>query len=528
MKYRTLFVSASAFLCAVSMHAQTGYEAVDFTQTELNGTARFVGMGGAMGALGGDISTIATNPAGLGLFRRADVMITAGFDDKRVKMGGVTEGVTKARLNNAGFVVPFQMEDVGALKFINIGFNYQRRNSFYKNMTLDGLILANGVSQMNQMRYQAQDGYDFGVNPDDLVPSENNNPFWNERIGWLSLMGYNPYVIDFDADREQYVPNRDLIGNNRYSDFYAREKGGIDQSDINVSFNFNDRVYLGATVGFYDVDYTKNTEYTESYYSEVDRMNLGYTLYSDNWIHGEGVDFKLGVIVRPFEYSSFRIGAAVHTPVFYRLTLSTGTEIATQLYNNQNEFVEINDASYNNLGGNGVMDRDFKLRTPWLFNLSTGYTIGSDVALGLEYEYEDHSTTKLKDYEGYDLSFENGQNKAILRGTHTLRMGAEIKIVPGVSLRVGYNYISSAFEKTAYKELVFNSLSTNTDFTNKQSTNVVTAGAGIKITRDLYLDMAYKYYGQKGEFRSFDDPNLGPTKLDYTNHSFLATLGYRF
>ena len=43
---------------AVGAGAQTIYDATNIAQKELNGTARFVGMGGAMGALGGDISTI--------------------------------------------------------------------------------------------------------------------------------------------------------------------------------------------------------------------------------------------------------------------------------------------------------------------------------------------------------------------------------------------------------------------------------------------------------------------------------------
>ena len=49
---------ALAMFTAVGAGAQTIYDATNIAQKELNGTARFVGMGGAMGALGGDISTI--------------------------------------------------------------------------------------------------------------------------------------------------------------------------------------------------------------------------------------------------------------------------------------------------------------------------------------------------------------------------------------------------------------------------------------------------------------------------------------
>ncbi len=528
MKYKNM-VAVSALLLATAVNGQTAYEAVDIAAKELNGTARFVGMGGAMSALGGDISTMGTNPAGTGLFRRADAMITFGFDQKDVEIDNQSSGKTQFRLNNVGFVIPFRMQDDQPLKFMNIGFNYQRRKSFYKNMSLEGLMLRSELSQANQMRYQAQDGFDAGVNPDNMYVGNHNNPFWNEDIGWLSLMGVNAGVISFNPDAGSYgeYETQAVMANQRYSDFYSTERGGIDQSEINFALNFNDRVYIGATLGFYNVDYTHNTEYTE-WYDDPTNGTLGYTLYSDNWIHGTGVNFKTGVIVRPFAESSFRIGAAVHTPIFYRLTLSTGTDIGSRLIGADGIPEEVGGSSYEFLDGNGVMDRDFKLRTPWVFNLSAGGTLGSDVALGIEYEYEDYTTSDLNDYYGNDLKLENYQMNTMLKGMHTLRMGAEIKVLPELSLRMGYNYSSAAFKSTAYKELAYNSLSTNTDFTNRKDMNIITAGVGIKITPNVYLDMAYKYYGQKGDFRAFDDPDLPSVKSVESNHSFMATLGFRF
>ena len=69
-----------ALLLSSEVGAQTIYDAAKFSGKDLNGTARFVGMGGAMGALGGDISTISTNPAGIGIYRSNDLMTTFGFN----------------------------------------------------------------------------------------------------------------------------------------------------------------------------------------------------------------------------------------------------------------------------------------------------------------------------------------------------------------------------------------------------------------------------------------------------------------
>ena len=57
MKKKSTII-ALAVLVATSVSAQTVYDAANIISKDLNGTARFVGMGGAMGALGGDISTI--------------------------------------------------------------------------------------------------------------------------------------------------------------------------------------------------------------------------------------------------------------------------------------------------------------------------------------------------------------------------------------------------------------------------------------------------------------------------------------
>ena len=64
MKTRIIALAVAA-ACASAAVAQSQYEALQFMGNELNGTARFVGMGGAMSSLGADLSTMSTNPAGM-------------------------------------------------------------------------------------------------------------------------------------------------------------------------------------------------------------------------------------------------------------------------------------------------------------------------------------------------------------------------------------------------------------------------------------------------------------------------------
>ena len=78
MKSKYIFFAVSLFT-ALSVNAQETYENAKLAGEDLNGTARYVGMGGAMEALGADISTIGTNPAGLGLFRHSNISLSGGF-----------------------------------------------------------------------------------------------------------------------------------------------------------------------------------------------------------------------------------------------------------------------------------------------------------------------------------------------------------------------------------------------------------------------------------------------------------------
>ncbi len=128
---------ALAMFTAVGAGAQTIYDATNIAQKELNGTARFVGMGGAMGALGGDISTIGTNPAGIGIYRSNDAMFTFGYSMTGTESNYVGNkfetNKNRWSFDNAGFVIASKIGNHTPLRYVNFGFNYHKSKSFYKN-----------------------------------------------------------------------------------------------------------------------------------------------------------------------------------------------------------------------------------------------------------------------------------------------------------------------------------------------------------------------------------------------------------
>lgn len=547
-KIITVIYTLSFVIGAVS--AQSVYDGVKIADKDLNGTARFVGMGGAMGALGGDITTMGTNPAGIGIYRSNDVMTSFSYSayGMESKYEGQKSTIDKNRwsFDNIGVVFATKIGNQTPLRYVNFGFNYKRSKSFYKNMSMSGMmgVVENPsnpgspyyVSQTNSMALQATDAerYVWDNSRQHLDFDNANMIFSDPDAGWLGALGYQGGLTErdrIDNEPDLYVP---FLPVEPSSVFNSREKGGIDQYDFNVSFNINDRVYLGLTIGAYDVDYDKYSGYDESY-----KRGEGYSLESYNNISGSGFDVKMGLILRPFEYSPFRIGFAVHTPTFYKLTYSTSA-IVTNDYRDAktDELKRIIVDTYDYVGD---MKRDYRLVTPWKYNVSLGYTVGTSLALGAEYEYEDYSTMKFKyssNDGGGDMEFENAEVKNCLKGEHTFRIGAEYKVIPEFAFRLGYNYSSAVFRDEAVKYIPSNSLITDTDFSNKRSQSNYTLGIGYR-GKMFYADLAYQlstykenfypFYNEfeltQGEWTMVTPP---ATKVTNTRSQVLLTVGMRF
>ena len=80
-----LFTSLLVTGLSYSADAQFVGDAFRFSQENSGGTARFKGLGNAKTALGGDISSITGNPAGLGFFGQSDMSITVNYNNANNK-----------------------------------------------------------------------------------------------------------------------------------------------------------------------------------------------------------------------------------------------------------------------------------------------------------------------------------------------------------------------------------------------------------------------------------------------------------
>lgn len=521
----TLFLLTSLFIVS-PLCAQETYENANIASEDLNGTARYVGMGGALDALGADLSTIGTNPAGMGLFRHSTANISFGMVSQQDGKSFANGDKTNASFDQAGFVYS---RKTGRNSFLNLAFNYHKSRNFDYILSASGAL--KGASQNKLSYMKGYEGvFDIRQNGDTYVANSN-------AFNQVDYLYYN--VLLGESDGNFYFNDA-----NGYT-FNRANTGYIGEYDFNVSGNINDRVYLGLTFGISDVHYKGYSEYTETLLG-ADNASIGNVLLSDERrITGTGFNIKAGIIVRPIEDSPFRFGLSVATPTWYDLTSSNYTRLVN------NTSVGLYD------DGSSSESYDFKLYTPWKFGLSLGTTVGNYLAIGAGYEYADYGSldTRINDGGSYDWYYDeyyessssdremNRHTENTLKGVSTVKLGLEIKPDEKMAIRFGYNYVSPMYSKSGYKDGAIDSpgsyYSSQTDYTNWKSTNRITCGFGYKVGK-LSMDLAYQYSIQSGDFSPFTNYYAAPAdapdydnicdavKVDNKRHQLLFTLGYHF
>ena len=521
---KKIFIAALALAAVLPAAAQDTYESARLLGSDLNGTARYVGMGGAMDALGADISTISTNPAGIGLFRHSTISLSLGLQSQQdvQKFDGLNKTVMS--FDQMGFVYSQRISD---RSFINVGFNYHKSHNFDQILSAANSLSGcsqNGLTyEKGRLGYASKGGYTLDFNKDgDVIGWDGSSDYRAQTYSQADYMNANVLLLDPD---DEYFYFNDA---NAYS-FDRAHRGWIADFDFNLSGNHQDRIFWGFTIGVKSVNYKGYSEYAETL---LDNEGVcGSVAYADERkIKGTGFDVKVGVIVRPIEESPFRFGFSVSTPTWYNLT-------------SKNSSFMLNNTPYGAWDdGRSEESYDFHFYTPWKFGASIGHTIGSSVALGLGYEYSDYGASQNRIIDGYDY-YDNAESSTdelmkrntekALKGVHNLKAGIEFKPDPALAIRFGYNYVSAAYNTDGVRDMMIDSpgvmYSSTTDYVNWKGTNRITCGLGYK-TGGFSVDMAYQYSATNGEFHPFQEYAGRVTTTDVSNkrHNVLLTLGYTF
>ncbi|MEG0949676.1 MAG: hypothetical protein RR212_06525 [Bacteroidales bacterium] len=532
-------------LGATMVSAQGVTDVLRYSKNDIVGTARYMGMAGAFGALGGDISTLSQNPAGIGIYRSSEVVATLDLGGVETKSEVPTNNLSitgpalkngkfNIGCNNLGYIGTFMTGKRSGLINFNVGFAFNRQAGQKRRYQVTQNEMKNGLSDYIADRTNIWASNTPNSSPDDLsIPEDISkyDPYFQSSAPWISILGYNAYVINpVSSEAGNYYAGLypdEAVGIG--GDLTVNEKYRIDEYTFNVGGNFSNMVYWGLGIGISDLNFETRTQYDEYYWKAGEPQTSGnyQNFQLNNYLNtsGTGVNIKFGLIARPT--SALRLGAAVHTPTWYKMTDSYGADMQSfnvpELQNRNSDRINTPADAW-----------DYKMRTPWKFQVGAAYVIGKAGLVSFDYERADYSYIHLEDEDGYADSFAGTNNdiKNQLKGINTFRVGTEIRLSTVTSLRLGYANQSSAYtDPVKDNKSDIYAAGTVPNYVIDRGTQYFTGGLGYRLG-SVFMDMAFVWKENRQDAYMF--PNVEGyvtserNRLTTSSYKFLVTVGYKF
>lgn len=574
---RTIF-TALLSLTAIAAGAQTMYDGLNYSQNNYYGTARSIGMGNAMTAVGGDLGSIGINPAGSAVAGYSQFTITPNLTISSMNasysaypVGGAdrftneqNKRLTRFSMPNIGLTFNWKTGNGSGLKAITYGLVVNGTNNF------TGKMLAGGRN--DKTSYQsaiavAADGYDmdflngYSIDKDgkrvdrgwdypyyygdDFQNDPNRGKFapWNvianAQAGSIANYGdtddpsyYWRYIAATEGNSN--TGEKDANGNYIYDIFlagplnqaYSRNITGSKYDVLfNVGFNFGDTFFVGANLGVTSLNYNYDECYKEAAENpsafEIDFGDKGKTCFSDYRTRysytadGSGVFGKIGFLWRPVD--GLRVGAAVQTP--------TIMEINERWIQDVN--LNYTDASFNGSAKTPEGEYSYRLRSPYRLNAGAAFTFAGMALVSADYEMTDYSTMKFMSKDGGwsndTFSSLNDQIRNCMGVSHMVRVGAEFKPLPEIAVRAGYNF-------TTTPEYVYEG---NSKTTLNDRINAFSVGLGYSSNGSFFADIAARMTMLADEYISpyadYLSDLASPMILNKRDiYNVTATIGWRF
>ena len=530
-------ILAVVFLSALALQAgaQDWRDALNYSENDYLGTARSVGMGNAMTAVGGDLGSLTFNPAGSAVASYSQFTITPGLSISTVTAQGTLSDGFQDRIKNRnsrmgmpnfGAMMVYDTRNKRGLKRISFGIVGNVTRDYTNKLRATGTNASTSVA--GSLASQA-DGYTTGVLDGSFYGS--NIPSWETMVGWQSgiVEQINGSYVGLT---ESLLDNGKIVLTDKIGQYYGLDRKGSKYDLLmNFGLDFNDKFYLGANIGITTVSYRSDETRSEealagvNYGNDFQSLRIRSAYYDD----GTGLYAKVGFIARPF--NGLRIGAAIQTP-----TLMTVRETYQLEARSVAEKIEMSSSS----------PRDewyYNVTAPWRANVGIAYTIGKLGLISADYEYTDFRTMKLSAYdEAYytDFSEANLDIQDFTGPVHALRLGAELKPMPEMALRVGYNLTTGAQYNTLSDDGRVVSLSDDERYNQLRS--AVSFGVGYSSPGSFFADFAIRFQYLPNEYFTpywYYYREAGRTYTDYSVATpevcaqsalcnALLTLGWRF
>ena len=274
--------------------------------------------------------------------------------------------------------------------------------------------------------------------------------------------------------------------------------------------NYNDKLYIGALIGFQSLRYETERRYEETVLYDqpmgADTSVLMNFVQNEKTItSGLGFNMKLGAIYRIAD--NFRIGGAVHTPTFYSLS----EEYTLDIHASFSDFTPTPVPTESQ----AVSNFDYRMHTPFRFIGSLGWIVGGKAAINLDYEYVDYNNIKLKESKQYEYASgtfanDNKEISKVYQSTHNFRLGTEYRLDP-FAIRAGVRYDGNPYTSKVDAE---------------DSKLTYSVGAGFR-EQNFFMDIAYMF--SKAEVLNYPYASVEvPAKITNKVNYITITAGFRF
>ncbi|MCX6247974.1 MAG: hypothetical protein NTW10_09585 [Bacteroidetes bacterium] len=478
------------FMSSLSaLFAQNSSDALRYSRILYSGSARFQGLGGAFGAVGAEFSSLATNPAGLGLYNSSEFSLGPSFRLEYSNADYNTEvnrdNKFSVGMGNLGMVfhLPGNGKNSGGFKSFNIGFGMNRQNDF------NSRVFIEGVNNKNSLLTEYADI--LNNTPGGMTPQMINDqypfdiaPAYNANLLYLSDSANLIYKND--------APNGGVIQSKSIN-----TRGSINEFNFSFGANFNDRLYFGATIGVPLLNYYEFSHYTETN-NDTAKVHYFRSMTYDQELQtrGTGINFKVGLIYRPANW--VRIGAAVHTPTYYGNMRDSW---------NSSMVGEFDDGTYTSSSPLGSFD--YQLTTPFRAIGSLAFIIGNFGLISGEYEYVNYNQARLYSSSS-SFSDVNKEIQNKYKSPMNLRVGTEWRI-RSFMIRGGFGYYGSPYQS---------SINTGEMYTGS-------FGLGYRV-KHFFCDLSYFWTQTKENYYLYDPTMVNASLNRYTTSTVTTTIGFRF
>lgn len=503
-------------------HAQLPEDVLKYTWGTNYGSARANAVGGAMGSLGGDISALYVNPAGLGMYRTREIVLSPGLNgfknDGAFRGTKSTEKQSSFNLGTTGFVFGGKGNRSNSNSNVAFGIGLNKIANF------NNTVFYTGQNDFSSMAEQyALEASNSRLTFDQMLNSSSISlgtkmAIWNYYIDSASIPGRGTELVSMALQQNMIKGSPYLVQQSQST----VTTGGINELAFGLAANKNDKIYVGATIGFPMVRYTKDNVFVEKDISGNTNNNFNFSQLNETFTTtGSGINAKLGLIFKPS--TSLRIGLAVHTPTWYSMEDTYDAEMLTDLEKYRSiRYQGVQRVTPKDITGTSDHSYGYELSTPWKLMGSASYVLHEveDVRLQKGFitgdiEYVTHKTNQFFSSENSaDKTYYNSVNntmKSYYKNALNLRLGGELKFTT-IMARAGIAYYGSPYADT---ELKANRL-------------VLSGGLGYR-EHGMFVDLTYAYGIQKDvnfPYRLSDKANTF-ANINSKGSNVMLTLGFK-